>query len=164
MKKLGFVFALMVCVCLLLGADFSGTGYTLDYKGWFKSAYPGIDGMFLTPKNSTGTYHENVSIIIVPQVHKGPIDWEAVKVYQVNTLKKMASNFKLKRWEAANLGTLEARFIECSGKYAGVDLIWLQYYTYKNGKWYIITYTGEKTDYGSYVKEAESIIESFSFK
>ncbi len=168
MKKSKYLFPFMasfVFVSVFLFAEIhSGSGYEVDYLNWFKSDYPGYDLLVLIPKNTAGTYHENISIILTPDSNSSVTDWDAIKKAQIDELKKIIDDFQLVSFKPAALGGVDSRVIEYTGKYSGMSLRWIQYYTLKDGNWYTLSYVGEGKDQKENLAEALKIIDSFTFK
>ena len=61
------------------------------------------------------------------------------------------------------LGGLAARRIVCLGKQKEMEIEFLQVWTIKDHKSYLLTYGAEKNTYAKFVKEAEKIISSLVF-
>jgi len=163
-RTMRFFLFLMFMGASLYGEVHSGSGYTLDYRKWFKSSYPGLDAMFLAPGNTTGTYHENITVVITPYPSSGVTDWGAVRDSQVSQLKGMVKDFTMKSWTTLKVGRLDGSKMVYTGKYDTMELIWTQYYVLKKGNWYTISYVGDAQDYDKYAAEAEDIIKSMEFK
>ena len=63
----------------------------------------------------------------------------------------------------ATLGGQPAQRIVCIGKQGGMEIEFLQVWTIKDHKSYLLTYSAEKKTYMKFAKEAEKIISSLVF-
>ncbi len=108
MKKIYLILlAITISAGVLYATTYSGSGYTIDYSNWYKSSHPTVEVLFLAPKNSTATYHENVSVITKANPGGNNFGgWDHFKKHQVKALKGIVGSLKVIRYETIKLDNM----------------------------------------------------------
>ncbi len=158
----------VICIYFISSSCFAKTfstaTFTIDYKNWFKTKFPGFEVMFLIPKNTTATYHENISVVIVNHPYKSIKNWMAIKAGHLKSLRKIVPDLKLKQYEVIQFSGHKGIKVVYTGSYMQFRLTWIQYNTLVNGKWYVVSYIGSGKDFKEYHAEAVKIIKTFKIK
>lgn len=120
----------------------------------------GLLVMFLSPKESNADkFQENLNILVRPLARPATLA-EATKL-GTQQMKEIISDFKLISSKTTTLGNKRANQIVFTGKQGKFNLKWMQTYTIKNNKIYVLTYTAEVGKYSSFLGTIQKTIASF---
>lgn len=120
----------------------------------------GLLVMFLSPKESNADkFQENLNILVRPLARPATLA-EATKL-GTQQMKEMLSDFKLISSKNTTLGNSPANQIVFTGKQGKFNLKWMQTYTIKNKKIYVLTYTAEVGKYSTFLGTIQKTINSF---
>lgn len=111
--------------------------------------------------SSNDKFRENVNLV------NETVDAMTLAEYSELSLagiKKMITNAKIFESSTQSLQGVEFQRIIFSGKQGEYNLKFMQYYFIKNGKAYVLTYTGEKDQFEDFKTVAEVIMNSFVLK
>jgi hypothetical protein len=116
---------------------------------------------FLAPlENEDDTFQENLNVV-VQDVGDKPLslyEYAEISIAQIND---MFEDSKILSVEDTTLDGNSAHRLIHTAKYGEYELKWMQIYTIKNRKVYLITYTAEREKYDAYLDIILDMVDSF---
>ena len=140
-------------------------GVRLTYpKGWIKSEnVPGALVAFGVPEEKANLdMVENVMVVVQKLPPEVPTLEKYTTMYEAQRKKDPVGTQTIVSKETM-LGGLPAQLIVCLSKKGGLDVEFLQVWTVKDNKAYLLTYGAVRDKYANFLKEAEGIIASLKF-
>jgi eukaryotic-like serine/threonine-protein kinase len=158
-----------------LSYENSSVGIRIAYpSNWSKKENPVANPVgtvtvaFLPPgeNSSTNTFSDNVTVIVDDEDDQNLIDNKiTLKDYTNSVLiaewKKIITDFKLIESSEITLANNPGMKVVYTGSQNGTKLKYLQVFTMKNNKDYLITYTAMIDKYDSFLENVQKMINSF---
>ena len=118
---------------------------------------------FTTPlEGSSDNFQENVNIAI-EDLSLEPKTLEEYTNYNINEIENLLEDVEVLEINTEILAGNEADRLVYTGKLGQYTLKWMQIYTIKDHKAYVITYSAKINTYNEFLNDAEDIIYSFEF-
>ena len=149
-------------------SHYSNPGLRLELRypsDWTKNeGVAGSVATFLAHKEAgKDSFSENVNVL-VQDLSKQPMNLAEYTDFSVNQLKQMVHEIQIEKIEDAQLGGQPAKRIVYSGKDTeGKMMKYVQMWTIKDKKVYLIGYTAELLHFDKYASQAQEMMESFKF-
>lgn len=163
MNKLLLCLVLVVVVPGWLTYTDVANRYSIDYpKEWTKSTIPsGAPGVaFLTPKDGPNdVFQENVNVI-VQDLSDQPMTLDEYTDLNKKQLVQLVGASALTSIQPTKLAGADAKVALYSMKYGAYTLKIKQYWTVKNKKAFVLTYTAFPDQYARYEGTATQLINS----
>ena len=164
MATLAFLHAGAVMAAEQVSYENKKTGLKFSYPAnWVADEkVPGIAVAFGAPKDKANLdLVENVTVIIQDLTPERSTLERYTKAYEKEL--KSEPSAKVVESTKTTLAGLPAHMIVCVGKQGTFDIRFMQVWTVKDGKAYLLTYGAPKSTYENFLAEAESIISSLRF-
>jgi serine/threonine-protein kinase len=134
-------------------------GYPADWTK--KEQYMESVVAFLSPKESpSDTFQENVNII-VQDLSAQPMTLEEYTELSINQIGQLVTNANIIESEATSLANNPGHKLVYTGIQGEYELKWMQIWTIKDNKAYIITYTAQIDKYSDFLEPVKQMIDSF---
>lgn len=116
--------------------------------------------VFMSPKeNAFDNFQENLNI--VAESLSTPITLEEYTDVAISQLKQIITDINIVETESTTLAGNPAHKIVYTGRQGQYILKWMQIWTIKNNKAYVITYTAEENTYSNFLGIVQEMINSF---
>ncbi len=138
---------------------YENSEYTLEYPSdWTKQEFTEGIMIFYAPSKED-IFNENLNAMIqnLPQ----PMTLPEYTELSINQIGQLIENSEIIESTSTTLNGNEAYKIVYSGKMGSIYLKWMQVWTIKNNKAYILSYTAEIDKYSEYLDTIQTIINSF---
>ena len=117
---------------------------------------------FLSPRGGTSDdLQENVNIV-VQDLSAQPMTLEEYTDLTLGQIEQFITDAKILDSSPATLAGNPGHKAVYTGKQGQYDLEWMQLWTVKGNKAYVITYTAEAREYSAVLATAQEMIESFA--
>lgn len=138
-------------------------GIKINYPmDWIKrEQFMGTVVMFLSPTESASDIFQENLVVTVNDLSAQPITLEESVDPDINQLKMIVTDFKLVDSSATSLAGNPAHKVVYTGKDGQYNLEWMQVWTIKDDKAYIVTYTAEQDKYSEFLGTVEEMVQSF---
>ena len=147
----------------LLTYDSPDYGIRIKYPAdWTKEeqVMGAVVAFFAPREGASDVLQENVNIL-VQDLSAQPMTLDEFTELSVGQTEQLITDASILDSSAATLGGNPGHKLVFTGKQGEYDLKWLQVWTIKDDKAYIISYTAEIDTYSAFLKTAEEMIESF---
>lgn len=146
-----------------LEADAYSIQYPLDWIA-DKSEQLGAELFLFSPKESKGDQFIESINLVVSNLAKENSSFEKYIQQSENELKSMITNYKLLEKESLTNQNGAYQKLIYTGDHNKHKLKFIKYFLMKNKKAYVLTYTGEQSNFDKYSKKVEKIWNSFIVK
>lgn len=115
-----------------------------------------------SPSDGDGdAFVENINFVSYPVTGYLPKDYAQ---YSKTTLPQKIKNFKVVEEKEVKQGGKAGYYMIFKGKQNNQALKWKQYYFFKNGMAYVVTFTAQETMFNEYLKKLSTCLASFTVK
>jgi serine/threonine-protein kinase len=119
----------------------------------------GSTAVFLSPReNAQDFFQENINIISFDLA----MTLDQYTAYAENQIKQSITDARIIESSPTTLAGLPAHKLVFTGRQGQNNLKWMQVWTIKNNKVYLLTYTAEEGNYNAYLPTAQEIMASFT--
>ena len=116
---------------------------------------------FVAPReNVSDIFQENVNII-VEDLSDQPMTLDEYTELSVQQLEQSVTDLNILDSSPFTLTDIPGHKVVYTGKQGQYDLKWMQVWTVKNDKAYVISYTAETDTYSAFLGTAQEMIDSF---
>jgi hypothetical protein len=136
-------------------------GFTLDYpEGWVvNEEQPGAEVFIFNQESAQDGFGENLGVGV--EELPGEITLEQYTQATMRNLEAGLGEFQVAEEGPTTIGGVPAYSIEYEAEQQGQLYTFLQTWLVEGQTAYVLTYTGQGEEFGTYRPEAESIIDSF---
>ncbi len=157
-----FIIILTGCVQEKYMLTYENSAYRIKYpKEWSKQEFMDTGVIFTSPKeNTSDNFRENLHII-VQDLSSNPVTLDEYTNESIEKILESVPNVNILKSEKTIVSSNPAYMVIYTGNQEDYHLKWMQIWTLKENKAFIITYTAEEESYDNFLNIIEEMINSF---